>query len=271
MSNAKYGIIACIVAAQAAGSAASAQNNYTYLITADTYIDSSNPNTNYGAYGYDKIVDSDKPASSPSQCRTLFDLPSTLWSLPSSDILSATVSFYTWNDNTGRYSNDVSLIPLTRAFGVGTGNGKTLSVANGATWLTYDGTNSWTTPGADFDPATNSVPGVPGPVGSQGGTNFPDSNGRFFTFNIMPLLTNSTTEDELQNYGAMLSIDIGNALPATNVQYYAAFISADNTNYAASYLPSIDLTVIPEPSSLLLVALGTTATACFLRKRPTQR
>ena len=250
MSNTKHLIIACLLAAQAA----LASNTFTYQITTDTYLDSGNSTRNYGLSGSDKVV-----INSTSMCRTLFDLPTSLWSYSPGDILSATVSFYVWNDSAPGYN--VSLLPLTRAFTPGTGTG-TAAPADGATWLTYDGTHSWTTAGGDFDSAY-SVVGTRGAVG----VNPNDSNGRFFTFDITSLLANPTAEAELQNYGAMLSIDFGQSPPASG-QRFDSFTSANSSTYSAPYLPSFEVTVVPEPSSAILAIGGLAALACFRKKRP---
>ena len=255
MSNAKYCIIiAALVAVQVTASAALADNTYTYQITADTYLDSANANANYGLSGSDKVV-----INSTSICRTLFDLPTDLWSYSPGSIVSASVSFYVFQDNTQTYN--VSLLPLTRGFVVGTGGSAGLIPANGATWNTYDGTTSWTTAGGDFDSA-NTVLGLKGSLGPNPG----DPSGRFFTFDITPLLNNPTTEAELQNFGAMLSVDFGQTAPATG-QRYDSFTSADTTHYTSPYLPSVELTVVPEPSSWILVVVGTAAITCFRKKR----
>lgn len=257
MSTAKYWIIACMVVAQAVTSAVLANNTYTYQITTDTYLDSSVPTENFGLSGSDKVV-----INSTSACRTLFDLPTNLSSYSPSDIESAVVSFYVWSDSTSTYN--VSLFPLTRAFGEGTWNGKGSppAQANGATWNTYDGTNSWTTAGGDLDSA-NSVVGIKGTLG----VNPNDSNGRFFTWDITSLLTNPTTAAELQDFGAMLRID--ETIPPSG-QRFASFTSANSTSYSAPYLPSVELTVVPEPSSLLLVQVGLAGLTCFRKKRHTR-
>lgn len=242
----KHFIIACLLVAHAA----LADTTFTYQISLDTYLDSANPTRNYGLSGSDKVV-----INSTSACRTLFDLPTSLWSYSPSAIVSASVSFYVWNDNTATYN--VSLLPLTRAFTVGTGNGTT--PADGATWGTYDGINSWTIAGGDFDSAI-SVVGLKGSLGVNPG----DPNGRFFTFDITSLLANPTAEAELQNYGAMLRID--ETIPSSG-QRFASFTSANSTSYSTPYLPSLQLTVVPEPSSSLLVMAGLAAFTCFRKKR----
>jgi hypothetical protein len=244
-------MIAAILAVQAAGAAALANNTYTNQISTDTYLDSASPTKNYGLSGSDKVV-----INSTSACRTLFDLPTRLWSYSPGDIVSASVSFYVFQDNTQTYN--VSLFPLTSGFVEGTGSSAGLTPANGATWLTYDGTHSWTTAGGDFDSA-NTVLGLKGTLGVHG-----DSNGRFFTFDITSLLANPTAEAELQNYGAMLRID--ETIPPSG-QRFASFTSANSASYTA---PFVELTVVPEPSSSMLVMAGLSAVMCFLKKRHAQ-
>ncbi|NCA82365.1 MAG: right-handed parallel beta-helix repeat-containing protein [Opitutae bacterium] len=180
-------------------------------ITVDTYIDSFRPTNNYGTNGSAKVVASATPA------RTLFKLPEDLWTNDVSQIVSATVSFYVWNDSTG--TQDMYLHPLTRAF-----------TEDGATWNTYDGANAWTAAGGDYN-SGDSVLAVKGVAGVYSN----DANGKFFTWDIMPLLTNPATRAELQNYGALL--DAGTADP----QKFASFNSSDKTGYPQSYLPALTL------------------------------
>jgi len=187
-------------------------------ITVDTYIDSSRPTNNYGANGSAKVVASTTPS------RTLFMLPEDLWTNDVSQIVSATVSFYVWNDSTG--GQEFRLYPLTQTFAEGTG----AAPADGATWNTYDGANAWTAAGGDYD-AANSVLATKGVAGVYGN----DANGKFFTWDITPLLANPTTRAELQAYGALL--DAGTATP----QKFASFNSSDKTGYPQAYLPAVTL------------------------------
>ncbi len=171
-------------------------------ITTTTYIDSwvINQTNNYGhAHTVKVVIDGmgqGDPTKDGSICRGLFQLPPQLWSYSPSDIVSASVSFYVWQDNTGTLN--VTLYPLTKNFVQGTGFGT--YPPDGATWFTYDGTNPWTNPGGDFD-ASCSVVGIKGPIID------PDENDRFFSWDITALLKNSTSRAELQKFGAMLRID----------------------------------------------------------------
>ena len=203
-------------------------------ITTTTYLDSrvSNQANNYGeAHTVKALIDSDV-TSDGSICRGLFQFPPQLWSYSPGDIVSASVSFYVWQDNTG--TRNVTLYPLTRRFVQGTGYGT--YPPNGATWLTYDGTNSWTNPGGDFDPGC-SVVGVKEPVLD------PDENNRFFSWDITALLQNSPSRAELQNYGAILRID---ETPVSTGGFLGApFTSVYDPAYTPAYWPSLQLTVRP--------------------------
>lgn len=219
-------------------------------ITTDTYLDSASPTYNYGARNVDRVV-----INASSAARTLFKLPAELWSYAPIQIVSAVVSFYVWSDSSQTY--DVSLYPMLREFVEGTGTGS--ATGDGATWNTYDGVNAWTAAGGDFD-AGFSVVGVKGTLGVKDG----EPNGRFFTWDITALLNDPTAWSELQSYGAMLRID--ETVPPSG-QRFDAFTSSDSTTYTAPYLPSVELTVIPEPGTLALLALGLPAGALLLRRR----
>ena len=161
-----------------------------------------------------------------------FNSPPQLWTYSPDRIVSAKVVFYVWQDNTG--TRNVSLYPLTRSFAQGTGNGT--YPPDGATWLTYDGTNPWTNLGGDFDSGW-SVVGVKGPVLD------PDMNDRFFSWDITALLKTSTSRAELQNYGAMLRID-ETPVPTSGIPR-APFTSSYDPSYPPTYWPSLQLTIPP--------------------------
>ena len=185
----------------------------TLPLDTDTYLDYGKPTNNYGASGSAKVVASTTP------CRTLFTLPAALWTNDMAQVVSATVTFYTWSDNTS--TQNIRLYPLTRTF-----------TESGATWNTYDGATAWTTSGGDYD-AGASVQGAKGALGVYGS----DPNGRYFTWDITALLADPATRAELQNFGALL--DAGTASP----QRYATFNSSDKTGYPPEYLPFLTLTL----------------------------
>jgi hypothetical protein len=202
-------------------------------ITTTTYIDSrvSNQTNNYGYAHTVKVVIDNNVTSDGSICRGLFQFPPQLWSYAPSDVVSASVSFYVWQDNTG--SRNVTLYPLTRSFVEGTGTGT--YPPDGATWLTYDGTNAWTNPGGDFDTNYSAI-AVKGPILS-------DENDRFFSWDITALLQSSTSRAELQKYGAMLRID-ETPVPTTGLPR-APFTSSYDPSYTPAYWPSLQVTIAP--------------------------
>jgi len=216
-----------------AGQTAQALTN-ALTITTTTYTDSrpSNQTLNYGHAHSVKALINNNVTSDGSICRGLLQLPPQIWTYPPEQILSATVVFYVWQDNSG--SRNVTLYPLTRSFVQGTGSGT--APADGATWLTYDGTHPWTNPGGDFDPACPVV-------GVKGDILDPDLNDRFFYWDITELLKTAASRTELQNYGAILRID-ETPVPATGMPR-APFTSSYDPSYPPAYWPSLQFAIAP--------------------------
>ena len=115
----------------------------------------------------------------------------------------------------------------------GTGNGT--YPPDGATWLTYDGTNPWTNPGGDFDSGC-SVVGVKGPVLIRTRTTV-------FQLGHHRVAQNFDKPAELQNYGAMLRID-ETPVPTTGMPR-APFTSSYDPSYTPAYWPSLQVTIPP--------------------------
>ena len=84
-----------------AGQTAQALTN-ALTITTTTYLDSrvSNQTLNYGHAHTVKALINNNVTSDGSICRGLFQLPPQIWTYPPEQILSATVVFYVWQDNT---------------------------------------------------------------------------------------------------------------------------------------------------------------------------
>jgi hypothetical protein len=156
-------------------------NTTIFNIDTDTYVDSRDPTYNFGVSTVAKVVVNGMDGS---LTRVLFKLPDSLWSIPEDRLISAKIWFYVWYDQTG--NRDVRLNPLTRGFVEGTGDGT--PSGDGATWQTYDGTNSWTTAGGDYD--ANAF------VDAVKSTNW-------FSWDITALWNNSN----LQSLGAMLRMN----------------------------------------------------------------
>jgi len=230
---------ALLLALALAAQSACALTN-TLTITNTTYLDSrvSNQTLNYGHAHTVKALINNNVTSDGSMCRGLIQLPAQIWAYPPEQILSATVVFYVWQDNSG--TRNVTLYPLTQTFVQGTGTGT--APADGATWLTYDGINPWTNPGGDFDSA-NPVVGVKGDILD------PDLNDRFFYWDITPLLKN-TSRTELQSYGAILRMD-ETPVPTTGSPR-APFTSSYDPSYTPPYWPSLQFTIAPTLAGVLV-------------------
>jgi autotransporter-associated beta strand protein len=259
--------------------AVAARGQSDYVITSDTFIDSGsngtiNPatgqenvpgsvvngqdNFSYGADGKVKAVSSNYSSSYPyvSYTHVLFNLPQSFWTeLSTGQVAAAYVNYYSFNDSLDPSDGhgQMQLDPMTRAFTIGNGTQSPLveSTDGGATWDTYDGSESdlWTTPGGDYD-STNFV------LDSNGDTfsTLPPSKGSTpFTWNITSLIVNPTTSAELENYGTLIKVINDAVLPpdlnngGENVDDFVSFYSADymtamdTTNTA--FLPNVNVTL----------------------------
>ena len=204
-----------------------------FPITTDTFLDgrASNVDRNFGVATAVKVIINNNVTGDGSASRGLFQLPPELGLYDPADITSAKVFFYVWQDNTT--NRNITLYPLTRSFAEGSGNGS--SPADGATWNSFDGTQTWTTPGGDFD--TNfPVVGVKEPILDEA------SHDRFFSWDITPLLADATARSNLLAHGALLQID--EIPPPSTDMPRAPFTSSDDLSYAAAYRPRLDLKFI---------------------------
>ena len=208
-----------------------------FPITTDVYIDSLTSNTgkNYGAATTVKVLVS----SNGSVCRALFQLPAEIGLYPTDQVSAATVFFYVWQDNTA--DRNITLFPLSQSFVEGSGNGTT--PPDGATWQTYDGLNAWTEAGGDFN-TNHPVIGIKGPIVDE------VNHGRYFSWDITPLLTNEQARTELMNCGALLRIDEVPVPPSGMPR--APFTSSDG---AVNERPYMQLLVIARTSTVDSVSI----------------
>ncbi len=219
-------------------------------ITVDTHVDSRSSNGsdhwNFGSDHTDKVVvnSSDSPTS---VSRALFRLPEELWLYSPSQIVSAKVIFYVWQDNSG--SRGVTLFPLTTNFVQGTGSKyEQPDPVDGATWWTRDGTHAWTSPGGDFDTNFPAI-GVKENILDE------SAHDRFFHWDITPLLTNTAARSNLQSHGALLRID-EDPLPPSGTQYWAALTSSHDPAYQPPYQPYLQLVIHPAPAAPFHLAIS---------------
>ncbi|HZZ44572.1 MAG TPA: dockerin type I repeat-containing protein [Tepidisphaeraceae bacterium] len=199
----------------------------------------------YGADGKVKAVTSNYSSSYQfvSATHVLFSLPQTFWTALNTDLASypslltnpnfkVTVNYYSFNDSlsVANGHGDMELHPLTQSFTTGNGTQSPLAPADsahpGATWNTYDGelTDTWTTPGGDFDTSH---------FATISNTSLPVSKGAVpFSWNIASLVTNSSTRSELQNNGALIKVINEGVFPPSiptppGVNDFVSFYSAD--------------------------------------------
>ena len=215
------------------GAGARALTLEAYL-TNTTYIDSrtANQTLNYGHAHTVKVVINSATTSDGSICRGLLRLPQETWTYPPEQLLSATVRFYVWQDNTS--TRNITLFPLLKTFVPGTGSAT--SPADGATWFTSDGANAWTSPGGDLD--TNYPV-----VAVKEDVLDPNINDRFFTWDITALLKSPASRSELRDHGALLRID--ETPPPASGMPRAPFTSCYDPGYSSFYWPALRLRIAP--------------------------
>ena len=199
-----------------------------YSILSDAQLDSRDATFNYGASTSVKVVVS---GTDGSLSRAVFQIPSAVWDTPGI-VVSAKVYFYVWNDQT--LGRDVRLHPLTQGFVEGTGKGA--ATGDGATWLSYDGTNLWNTAGGDYD----ALVGVDAVKPSEGFG--------WFTWDITALWN----DPNLRSFGGILKMS-DESDPGYPNQPRAPLSSSESTQYPHPY---VEVTSVPEPCSGILFLAG---------------
>jgi len=184
----------------------------TFVIDVDTYLDSRDPTYNYGVATTAKVLVN---GTDGTLARALFKLPDGVWSISEDQLISVKVWFYVWMDRTAERT--VTLHPLIRGFVEGTGDGT--PSGDGATWQTYDGSNSWTCTGGDYDSSVfvNAV-----------------ESANWFSWDITALWDNTN----LRSFGAMLKMNDESNPGSSNIPR-APFTSSDGP---ANERPYIEVT-----------------------------
>jgi hypothetical protein len=108
----------------------------TIYVTEDTYVDgrAGSTTTNYGTKPGLKVF-ANEGTSDPTH--VLIALPDALAAIPAGNLTS--VKLWLYNSGTMTLTRPVELHPLTRSFS-----------ETGASWVSYDGVNGWSTPGGDY-------------------------------------------------------------------------------------------------------------------------
>jgi hypothetical protein len=185
-----------------------------FPIVADTQIDSRDPTRNFGVSTAVKVVVN---GNDGSLARVLFRLPDEALAIEPEQVVAARVWFYVWLDNTA--DRTVVLHPLARSFVEGSGSAT--ASGDGATWLTSDGVNAWSTPGGDDDEAVVVVA---------------EEAGNWFSWDVASLWS----DENLRANGALLKMNDESA-PGVGEMPRAPFTSSEGP---ANQQPYVEITYI---------------------------
>jgi hypothetical protein len=202
-----------------------------YYVTEDTYIDNRSTTANYGnANGLKVFVNS----TNPQPCRTLLKLPTEFDAISSDSLLTAKLWVYNYGSTS--LTRAIELHPLTTNF--------TETVA---TWNTSDGTSSWS--------------------GGSYGANHVDvsspDHDSWYAFDITSMLHGSDRAD-LVSHGLLLMVYDDFVSPSATTGQN--FVSSENSGYSTCH-PYFEVTTIPEPSSIILLAIGLSPVAWWRRRK----
>ena len=197
-----------------------AQTTVKLVTSADTYISNSNTTNNYGAQPLMKIT---RSSSTPRGSLLKWDVTS----IPVNAVITS-VSL-TVNVSTAA-SQTYYLYNLKRDWIEGTGTGNTSG--DGATWETYDGTNSWGTDGAantETDHYTNNL-------WDAGSSSFSSTGKKTINFNTEGLaVVQGWVSGTLPNYGVTIQ-DYSSSSSSYDLQ-----LSTRNNSTAANH-PTLNVT-----------------------------
>lgn len=208
-------------------------------ITGDSsYIRNNTPGANYGG---------DQPmimgtTTAPAIIRGVMTF--SLSSIPAgSTITSITLRLTDRNNDTSseNASFQIDLHTLNASFAEGNGDGSGSGVS-GVSWTKRSDTLNWTTPGGDFSPTILSSISA-NPVTTTTGTNYTFTSNTNFVAAAQSAL----------NGGSALNLLL--KLNVENTAFRRAFFF-ESDNGAAGGVPTLTVEYIPEPSALLLSAIG---------------
>ena len=201
------------------------------FITVGDYIDSGSPTSHFNSK-FKLVVNS---GANTTVTRGLFQLPAAAADIPASDVVDAKIWLdLTWDNETNPYARGAMLYPLEQSFD-----------GNTVTWNTSSGTGSgataWTTGGGLYDSADGIAWNPPVGIPSSQNTNM------WVSFDVTSLWNNPN----LFANGALLMFDQSEAQPSSG------FITKQFSNATSgAYQPYLEITTVPEPSSIALVLAG---------------
>ena len=158
-----------------------------YTDTIDTTILTTSPNSNLGA----STVGAFGTISTGDKLRYLIRFNIKGYIPKTAVVKNAYLLLYVSSSPSSETGSNKGAYTLTRNFVEGTSN---TDIIDGATWNTYDGTNSWTTPGGDFNAALSSNPvDITGLVATD-----------YYTFQLDTSLVQNWVEDVTLNSGILI-------------------------------------------------------------------
>lgn len=195
----------------------------------DTTVVTGQPSANSGVWVLNLAGDISNPAWQSTRTAVQFDLSA----IPAgSTINNATMSLYQWwqgDSSTPVYDAHY----LTRDWTEGTGT--MTNSGDGATWNTYDGVNTWTMPGGDFNGAASSSAVAP------------NSTTSWVDWDVTGL-TQDWINGVTTNYGVMVKKRIENPVLTDAKGFHSAEYLADPT-----LRPKLVVEYVPSPGSITLV------------------
>jgi hypothetical protein len=249
ISNSTYVKLALIICILSAKQSISRAEIATFYITTDTTLDYKSQSSNYGtSSGLDLYLNdytansTDVSATKPTRALLSFidDSKNSIVSLPTDTVItSVTLNLYCyncWNRDSAVLSQSPKIVAyaLTSSFS-----------ESKATWLTTDGSTSWTAAGGDYDKS----------VYAESGT---ITGASWTTIDLTSIWDNAN----VQNNGIIITFDPEDTSIFTNAAGISAFIkrffySSDSSG--TTYDPHITITYehVPEPSTIaMLITVG---------------
>jgi len=161
---------------------------------------------------------------------------------------------YQYNKNGAATNFSMALYPLIHSWVEGTGKSGQ-GLLTGATWITYDGNQSWTTAGGDYDSSV-SVMAASTPVINS-----------WTTFDLSSIWSNAN----LQTYGALLTVSPEDGTLVPTGQWITESFATDDwvNDPGTDYNPYISVTFmpVPEPVAWLTLLSGCIGAKLCLRRR----
>ncbi len=193
----------------------------------DTWISSADQSYNYGA-STGLSAGNDGAATESRRALLAFDLSS----IPAgSTINSATMSLYQYAQADSS-TPQLGVYEVSRSWAEGSGDGS--ASGDGATWVTYDGVNSWTTAGGDFN-------------GTAAATaNAPSVSGVWLDFDLAGL-TQQWVNGTTANHGVLVRKTSEDTALSDYKDFYASDYSVD-----ASLRPRLVIEYVPAPGTITM-------------------